>query len=80
MNAIEKFLSRLEKARRDRIAPVISRIEKWDLSGLDVKKLKGFNDAYRVRVGKVRLIFSRNVSSGVTWHSISNRDDTTYNL
>ncbi len=57
MNRIEKFLATLNADRLQQVAPLIARIEANDVSGLDVKKLKGRGDQYRIRAGSIRIIY-----------------------
>ncbi len=79
MDDIQKFLKKVSKHDYDPIMHAVEKITLAHLEGLNIKKLKGFEDVYRVRVGKYRIIFER---SGKTYKivKISNRDDTTYNL
>ncbi len=76
---IKKFLKKLERKRRNNIASIIIRIETGNLSDLNVKKLQGFDDRYRVRVGRIRIIFEKD-GFGFSIKSVSNRDDETYNF
>lgn len=50
-----------------------------NLIGLDVKKLQGRNDIYRVRKGMFRIIFRKipNVENAII--AVERRSDTTYN-
>jgi len=72
-----KFIKKLVGKEKERILVVMDRILMNDLVGLDVRKLSGYDDLFRVRVGRVRIIFqsvdSKNVIIHVTW-----RDDQTY--
>lgn len=57
MDKIEKFISSLNKNLREQIKPVILKIVANDLSGIKIKKLKGFDDLFSVRKGKIRIVF-----------------------
>ena len=57
-----KFLSRLPKDLRERLLFVVSQIATGDLKGLDVKALLGFENVYRCRVGKLRILFRKGFS------------------
>ena len=76
MHKIDKFLARLDASRRQRVLSVVERLSKGDFGGLDLRKLKD-SDRYRVRVGKVRIIFTMN-ASGVRILAIDNRGEDTY--
>ena len=53
----EEALDDLKKLPRNLQERIFNAVERLDTSGLgDVKKLKGF-EAYRLRVGKYRVIF-----------------------
>lgn len=55
----EKFLYSLEKNRKDKVARALSILETNPIpfKDLDLKKLKGEKDTYRIRVGKIRIIY-----------------------
>ena len=56
MNKISKLLARLALKDRQRIIETVEIILSRDWSGLDIKKLAGF-DEWRVRVGDFRIKF-----------------------
>lgn len=56
-----KFLGRLPKDLRERLLLVIGKIAAGDLEDLDVKVLQGSSGVYRCRVGKLRIIFRKDV-------------------
>ncbi len=77
MNKLDKFLSRLDKKAREVVKGAMFIIISGDLSILDVKKLKGSKERYRVRVGRVRIIFDK-TKFGNKIQEVSFRDDNTY--
>lgn len=62
MDKIKKFLAKLTVKERDVVANLIVKAISGELGGLDVKKLKGFERLYRIRKGKIRVIFEKGVS------------------
>ena len=77
MNRLEKQLDKLHPNDRRVVLITFKRILARDLIGLNVKKLKGRNDIFRVRQGKIRIIYSH--TSGETeFISVSYRDEKTY--
>ena len=72
-----KFLRKLSGKEEQRAMAARSKVLANDLSGLDVKKLSGWDYYYRVRVGRIRIIFEsidgKNQIIQITW-----RDDQTY--
>lgn len=77
MDKLEKFLSRLKEAERERLETAIRKILNSDLTGLDIKRLKGKKQLYRVRLGDLRIIFSRKAGR-VMIHEASRRSEKTY--
>lgn len=77
MDKIRKFFRRLTNKERAALAVMITRIHAGDLTGLDVKKLKGHPGLFRVRVGNFRAIFQKE-RKGVRLFSIGRRGKGTY--
>ena len=77
MEKIKKFLLKISRDERLKIENIIRRILSGKIKGLDVKKLKGFEDVYRIRTGKNRIIFRR-TKGRVNILDISQRADKTY--
>ena len=74
---LEKFLAKLAGAQLANVIAIIDKIIANDLSQLDCKILKGKKGMYRVRAGRVRIIFFRTAPKNEILH-ISFRDDQTY--
>ena len=77
MEKIKKFLLRLSKQEREKLEVVIARIVDGNLNKLDVKKLKGHSDVFRVRAGKIRVVFRKEAGENLILE-ISRRSDSTY--
>ncbi|MDO8522637.1 MAG: hypothetical protein Q7S08_05160 [bacterium] len=77
MHRIDKFLARLDVKLRQKVLDIAERIKNGDFSGLDMRKLKGSQDVYRVRVGRVRIKFIMD-ASGIRVLNIDNRNENTY--
>jgi mRNA-degrading endonuclease RelE of RelBE toxin-antitoxin system len=77
MDRIRKFLQRLTPEERDRITNVMVHIVKGKYGTIDVKKMKGYGNLYRARVGNIRIIF---IEQGNTRRiiAVARRDDRTY--
>ena len=56
---ITKALQKLSGNEKKIVGRVLKKIKTHKLESLDVKKLKGRQDIYRVRKGSIRIIFSR---------------------
>ncbi len=77
MHKIDKFLARLDADRRQKVLAVVERIKNRNFSGLNIRKLQGSTETYRIRVGRIRIKFVIN-ESDVHIFSIDNRGDNTY--
>lgn len=63
MDKIDKFLRKLITRERKEVEEIVSRILDDDLDGLDLKKLKGFANIFRVRKGNIRIRYQGKVGS-----------------
>lgn len=75
MDRIEKALKKLSDRERKRYKALLLQIQNGDLKGLDVKKLAGREDIYRVRKGDMRIIFR--IHKGITYILVLERRTTT---
>ncbi|MDD3303235.1 MAG: hypothetical protein PHN31_06790 [Candidatus Gracilibacteria bacterium] len=57
MDKITKFLLKLSLKERVLLLSIIQKIMFGNFIGLDLKKMEGENSLYRVRKGKIRIIF-----------------------
>ncbi len=73
----EKALKKLKKKERVAVKSILTKIQKGEAEGLDMKKLKSHDDIFRVRKGKIRIIFRKNEES-ILILSIERRSDRTY--
>lgn len=77
MDKIEKELKKLSAKERTWIKEILEKIERHDMRGLEVKKLKTRKDIFRVRKGNVRIIYRDNNGS-ISILAIERRSDNTY--
>ena len=78
MDRIDKVLRKLSSKECSRLVPVLQKILAADFSGLDFKKLKGKESTFRVRKGRLRIIFKITMTGEVLLLAIDRRDDQTY--
>ena len=79
MDKISKALRKLSPREREQARLILLKLNSGKLDGLDIKKLKGRDDIYRVRKGNVRIIYQKS-KDRVGILSIQRRNDTTYNF
>ena len=77
MDKITKLLKKLSAKERERLGEVLTLLISGDASSLDIKKLKGVDDVYRVRTGEVRVIFEKH-GKEILILEVSRRDEGTY--
>lgn len=56
-NSSKKFLQRSDKVTRERVINVIHALTENPYSYPGMMKLSGFEDIFRIRIGKYRLIY-----------------------
>jgi len=79
MDKITKALKKLRPEERDRIKAILKKIQNKQLENLDLQKLKGRDAVYRVRKGKLRIIYRINFDGSIFIVAIERRSDNTYN-
>jgi mRNA-degrading endonuclease RelE of RelBE toxin-antitoxin system len=77
MDRIDKFIFKLNKNDRKFVVETMRVIRSNNVSHLNIKKLKGFDDLFRARVGQYRIIYT-NIDGVIEFLKVSNRDDNTY--
>ena len=77
MDKIKKALNKLSLKERKKIKEFLIQIDTDDFKDLDLKKLKGRNDIFRVRKGSIRIIF-RKKDDVIKILSIERRSSKTY--
>ena len=78
MDKIQKALKKLRPKERQAVKMILQKLTNLNFSGLDLQKLKGRNDLYRVRKGSMRMIY-RVAGGKIFILAIERRSDTTYN-
>jgi mRNA-degrading endonuclease RelE of RelBE toxin-antitoxin system len=77
MDKIKKALNRLSPRERQKFKEILLQIDVGDFKDLDLKKLKGRNDIFRVRRGNIRIIF-RKKDDSIRILSLERRSSKTY--
>lgn len=77
MDKIKKFLRKLTLEEQETVAEIIQKVILDDVSDLDVKRLQGYWDIFRVRKGSIRIIFKR-IPGENRILEVTRRSDTTY--
>ena len=77
MGKIEKALNKLNPKEREKFKEILLQINAGNFQELDLKKLKGRKDIFRVRKGDMRIIFYRTDNS-IKILSVERRTSKTY--
>lgn len=80
MYNIAKALEKLRPAERKKIKDILLKLKNNNLSHLDIKKLKGREDIYRLRQGRIRIIYRIDNKDNIFVLTIERRSDNTYNF
>ena len=57
MDKIQKELKKLSPKEKRWVENILFHLEQGDFSGLNIKRLKGHGDIFRVRKGDIRIIY-----------------------
>jgi len=77
VDKLVKFLQKQDKKIAQKVLDLIEKILKGDLEGCDIKKLKGRQELYRLRKGRIRIILSKE-GEKFKVKKITFRDNQTY--
>lgn len=78
MKKLDKQLKKFSSKEREEVEHLVKRILDRDLARLDCKKLKGFRNLFRVRRGKIRVIFELVDGKDPNIITIERRTENTY--
>lgn len=77
MDKIEKELKKLTEKERIWIKEILNKLQRNELIGLNIKKLKGRDDIFRIRKGDIRIIY-RTEGVRIFILSIERKHEDTY--
>ena len=77
VNKLEKELAKLSKTELKQFDDLLDKLERGDHAGLDIKKLKGSDDIFRARKGKLRVIYQKR-GDEIILVMVSRRSEKTY--
>jgi len=77
MNKLEKALAKLSAKEQKKTKAVLTQIKLGDIASFDTKKLKGYKNVFRVRVGSIRIVYKK-VDDDISLLLIDKRNDNTY--
>ena len=79
MDAIRKALKKMSAKERTQIKEILAKLSGGKMRGLDIKKLQGRDDIFRVRKGDIRIVY-RKTEKTIFVLLIERCNEKTYNL
>ncbi len=79
VDRVNKALFKMTLKERKQVLQILELIKLNEVANLDIKKLQGIEDTYRVRKGSFRIIFQRLDRETIRIVDVERRSDTTYN-
>lgn len=80
VDKIQKAIDKLTAKEKEAVKEILEKIKNRQLKNLDVKKLRGKDDIFRVRKGSVRIIYQDKSKEGIFILAIERRNENTYNF
>ena len=77
MDRIEKALQKLSARERQRVHTILTQLAQGTVAHLQIQKLHGHDDIFRVRKGDLRIIYRR-TDIGIMILAIERRSTSTY--
>lgn len=79
MDKISKALRKLSDEEKEIVKAILTALKSGRTAGFDIKKLKSRGDIFRVRKGRIRIIYQKGAKV-MRILAIERRNDNTYNL
>lgn len=78
MDKIGKALAKISAKEKEVIKDILSKIDNNNFLGLNIQKLKGQEDIFRIRKGNIRIIYRRTETKKIFVLAIERRSEKTY--
>jgi len=78
MDKIAKALKKLNLKERRNIKSMLSNIQNNKINNFDVKRLRGYNNIFRIRKGSLRIIYKIDKYKQTSLLAIERRSEKTY--
>lgn len=80
MDKISKALKKFNNKEKQIISFILKKIKSHKLNGFDIRKLKNRDNIFRIRKGKIRIIYLVDERGEYKILAIERRNDNTYNF
>lgn len=78
MDKITKALKQLSPGEQKAVKSLLEKILNRNFENMDIKKLKGYDDIFRIRKGKIRIVYRIKQNKKIFILAIERRNDKTY--
>ncbi len=78
MDKIDKELEKLSEKEKQIFYDILRRLKERDTVGLNIVKLKGYGNVFRVRKRDLRIIFQYTDDGDITLLDLDRRSEDTY--
>ena len=78
MEKIIKFMKSLTEKERDKKKIELEKLKKGEFKDLNIKKLKGYENIFRLKKGQIRIVYKKEENSKIELIFIVRRTDRTY--
>lgn len=77
VDKIQKALNKFSNKEKSLVKNLLKKIKTSEVKGLDIKKLKGYDNIFRIKKGKIRIIY-RTEKENIFILTIEKRSKKTY--
>ena len=78
MDRIEKALNRLSPKERTWVRTILAQLTRGQREGLNIQKLHGHHDIFRIRSGDIRIIIRITAAHEIFLLAVERRSEKTY--
>lgn len=78
MDEIDKEIKKLSSKEKENLKSILKSLKSWPWKGLNVQKLKGTDKIFRVKKGRLRVIFRLESQGNIYLLKVERRSDDTY--
>lgn len=78
MDKIEKALKKLTEKERQIVKEILTRLIDNNIIGINLEKMKGEKDIFRIRKSRIRIIYRVNINNQIFILKIDRRNEKTY--
>lgn len=78
MDKIEKALRKLDAKEKEIVKDILDKLEKNNLLGANIQKLKGREDIFRIRKSNIRIIYQKTEAKKIFVLTVERRSEKIY--